>query len=236
MWQHQQCVPGIPAYGGYVCAAPIEENDKGIIILNKHFSDPEVGVNYFMQPYRTSLYFIESTWKDDIHMLSLYRWDTIAQELDTLFEGEVPFSVNEFWVEENRILFSDALSGNIYSYAFEDGKIRLLFDFNSDGGEYDRLCFSDGKIVGWVLDAGHAPILRVADFTGDVLLFKKVDIPEYRECGASQLFCGADEDSLYYYLRIAPGEFDSDGTYGELVAISLDTGAFRRLWSDEEES
>lgn len=227
----------IPTYGSFVYSVPIDGGEDGTIIWENKYSDPEIGVSCFMQPYRTSLYFMEATWKGDVDMLTLCRWDVTAQELETLFEGEVPFSPNEFWVEEDYILFSDALSGNIYKYEFESGKIGLLFDFNSGGSSYDRLQFSDDKIIGWVLNDDRTIVIRVADFTGNTILMEKLDMPEYRECGFGHIFCGADQNNLYFYLMMTRSdESNSDNICGELVEVSLDIGEVRVLWSSKVET
>jgi hypothetical protein len=230
---------GVATYGSFIYSVPIEGNGDGIIIWDNSYSNPEVGVVCFMQPYRTGLYFMEKTWnigKSDSDTLKLFYWDAAAQNLETLFEGEVPFAPNEFWVEENDILFSDVYGGNIYKYDFKSGKIEFLFDFNSDGSLYDLPNFSDDKIMSWVLDDDRAQVIKVTDFSGNTIFTGKLDIPEYREHGGSFVFCGADSDNLYFYLTIVPDESELNGSYGELVAVSLDTGEVRVLWSGKAET
>lgn len=228
---------GITTYGCFLSSVPIDGNEAETVIWENNYSDPEIGVKWFMQGYRTSLYFMEMTWKGDAHTMTLCRWDAADQELETLFDGEVPFSPYEFWVEEDGVLFSSTLCGEIYKYEFESGEISLLFDFNSDGSAYEGCHFADDKLVSWVLDDDQNHVVRVTDFAGNIVFNETLDIPEYRESGWSTVFCGADQDNLYFQLSFMLEESNHVNEENEeLVSVSLDTGEVRVLWSGKAET
>ena len=112
----------------------------------------------------------------------------------------------------------------------------MLFDFNSDGSAYEGCHFADDKLVSWVLDDDQNHVVRVTDFAGNIVFNETLDIPEYRESGYSTVFCGADLDNLYFQLSLNFEELDPDGINEELVAVSLDNGEVRVLWSDKAEA
>lgn len=225
---------GVPAFGSFIYSVSIDGKEPGTVILDKQYSDPEIGVNCFIQPFRTGLYIGETAWKGSTNRLTLYHWDIELQILEKIFEGDVPFTLNELWVSEDGILLSDQISGNIYKYSFEDKNISWLFDFNADSQEYDRLRFSDNKIIGWILTDSHLPTIRVTDFTGRMLFDETVDIPEFQQNGFANIFCGADQGALYYYVSVRSDTSGSEGSCWELVKIPLDSGECQLLWPGED--
>lgn len=209
---------GVPYYGSYVYAAPLEGDGEGTVILDKTFSDSELGVYVWAEPYRNSLYIAEATYLKEPYTLTLNRWDITNQTLETLFSEEVSFLFKEFSVMEDGILFSSQSDGNIYKYDFTSGELNWLFDMAD--GEAAAPCFGDGMII----DGFHA-----VDFQGQMLVNHKVEYPEYLAGSCAQIFCGVDQEGIYCFLF----RIDNGITDNTLMEVSLATGETRLLWRVE---
>lgn len=228
---------GVPYYGSYVCTVPLDGGSEGIVILDQQYSDPDIGVWLMMQPYRTGLYIMVATYTaDGRYTLTLYRWDIVTQELETLYDGEAPFIAYEFWVTEDGIFISDTSlkNGDIYRLDLASGELGWLFNFYTAENEHFNIGLSGDMIIGWTMDENSTPSMRVTDLSGKVLFEQELNIPGFEESFAYYILCGAKDESLYLYFAYRLNE-DAVALYGNLCQISMDTGEAVMLWSGQED-
>lgn len=222
----QEVLDGGPRTNHYVYAYPLDPKEEGFVILDEE--SPSLASDTLIQPYEGRLYIITHAESGGFHS-AIRCWDPQARELETLYEGAVPYSSGgELWVMDDGILIYGLVANgtagfvrNIYKYDFESGELGLLFPFTSEAAIIN-VGLADNLIVGnTVTEAGELAVL-VRDFEGQVVLDAAFQA-DWAAAHPFLNFSGADGTRVYFYELWAGQQL--------FAAVPLVGGEVRLLWN-----
>lgn len=225
----QEILDGEPRTNHYIYAYPLDPKEEGFVILDEESTS--LAPDTLIQPYGDKLYIITHVSELSGCHSAFRRWDPQTRELETLYEGAVPYlSGGELWVMDDGILiYGLVVNGtagyvrNLYKYDFESGELELLFTFTSETAIIN-VGIADNLIVGnTVTETGELAVL-VKDFEGQVVL----DAAFQADWAANHTFLnfsGADETRVYFYEFWAGKQL--------FAAVPLDGSEVQLLWNSE---
>ena len=247
-YQTWKVVNGETVWGARILAYDLNSSEEGITVYEKDYGDTVY--RPIIQAYENYLYIMlpigERQWQIEAGMsreehdpaLELYRWNIETRELETLYNGDVPFDTDmgELHIMDDGILISGGIidynnpyflaDWDIYRYDFESKEISQYLELNGKG--FYSVQMVNGLFVGSMFGDMDRPMISVVDFSGRTILDKEYS-PDYMneyDIRSGFNFYGADEYNLYYHL----GGFD--GKEDELVvAFPLDGSDPRVVYS-----
>ena len=229
-----EVVDGVTKKIAYVKAYPIEEDREAFVILREEIEMIAPNRSAYtarVQGYEEYVYIAIEESADGA--FELYRWDTRAGVLETLYRGEAPFDWDrEFLVMEDGIVFlgveyadpdGDVEETVLYRFTFDTGEFELLNRFRYNEGKHLSPVLSGGvMIANWRdADSGSLRVL-VNNFEGETVLdatFEDVDWL-YNSHGLAGY--GADESYLYFFDNLK-----------QFVTVARDGSGIRLLWSKD---
>ena len=221
-YQTWKVVDGETVFGARILAYDLNSNEECITVYEKDYGDTVY--RPVIQAYENYLYIMlpigERQWQIEAGMsreehdpaLEMYRWNIETHELETLFNGDVPFNTNmgELHIMDSGILISGGIidysdpyllaDWDIYSYDFESKEISQYLELNGMG--FYSVQIVNGLFIGSMFGEINRPMISVIDLSGKTILDKEYspDFMNKYDIRSGFNFYGADEDNLYYHL------------------------------------